>query len=133
MSLDKTAASNTCAESLAARGMAAAAKFALKRGMELIETSWPCEIGDGMVIAEDDDESLCFIVVSVDNDTEKPFPNMSYEPYRAVLESAAISFLAQKGKDYADRNLRFDHLNVKAITNDRAILRYHASCLASAM
>lgn len=125
MSLEKNQGQSGI-ENLYARGLNASTLFLRRRGMDVLEVEWVCEAGKIAFVAEEEDGGLCFIDLTV-GDSSVPMPDSLTKERRAVLEAIAMSYLAQAGKEYVNREVRFDALHVRAVNNDSALIKYHVA------
>lgn len=108
---------------LQTRALQAASKYMERRGYEIVETAWSCEVGTIDVIAKDDD-TLVFTCVKCHDAAENGLPKDEVtEARRDALERLAAKFLADY--DACDMRIRFDLVSMLVIGTDRALIRHH--------
>lgn len=111
------------------RGIKAAKQYLRRRGMEVLtDEPFECEAGTIEIIAKDEDGALCFIGVTV-AESSTPFPACKDEDRRMSLEAIAMSFLAVRGDEYVDCQVRFDRVDIRVVSDDRALIRHHINML----
>ena len=108
------------------RCMEATRKFLKRNGYEILGTDYACDAGVADVIALDDGV-LCFIGVQEGWSSEDVTPQK-----RKVWEQVAICYLAEHAANPGLDNVivRFDLINVIAVSESRMFLRHHVNALA---
>lgn len=111
------------------KGIKAAKLYLQRRGMEVLnDEPFECEAGAIEIVAKDEDGALCFIGVTV-AESSTPFPACKDEARRMLLEAIAMSFLAERGDEYVDCQVRFDRVDIRVVSDDRALIRHHINML----
>lgn len=107
----------------------AAAKFLTCRGYDILDKSWESE-GSRIDLVAQDGETIVFCDVDARKGTDKSMPVTSIEGSRERREIAAARWLeAQEGDEASDMQVRFDHIAMLTVSDDRALLRHHKDCL----
>ena len=105
------------------RAVKAASAFLERRGLEIVETAWSCEIGGIDVIAKDED-ALVFTCVTCHDAADGGLPKDDVTSERRdQLERLAARFLATT--EAIDIAVRFDLISMLIIGTDRALIRHH--------
>lgn len=105
------------------RAVKAASMFLERRGLEIIETEWSCELGGIDIVAKDDD-ALVFTCVTCRDAAESGLPKDDIsDDRREKLERIAAKFLETfEGIDVV---IRFDLISMLVLGTDRAFIRHH--------
>ena len=115
----------------AERCMEATRQFLERNGYEILGTDYACDAGVADVIALDDGV-LCFIGVQVNSGTEEGWSFEDVTPQkRKVWEQVAICYFAEHAVNPGLDNMivRFDLINVIAVSESRILLRHHVNAL----
>lgn len=103
------------------RGFEAAKKFLQRKGYIILDDDTNQDAFD--LVAEKDDV-ICFIPVAIRENTEKGFPEETFN--RSKAEVASAIWLKEHGSTLADTfQVRFDAISILVLSSDRAFLRYH--------
>ena len=113
------------------RARAAAKRFLIQRGYDILETPWvaPNRKGKFDIVAQDGDALVFVSVFARKEGLEFPEERMN----RKSAEGLALQYLASSDEDIADKPIRFDAIALVSLNNSHALLRHHVNCLGSSL
>lgn len=115
------------------KAIKAAGAFLTRRGYEVLETEWRSEDGGSIDVVARDEDAIVFCDVEARSGIEKGMPGEGGEGARERMEINAARWLSEHGDDpdNVDTTIRFDHISMLVVGEDRALLRHHINCLGS--
>lgn len=115
------------------KAIKAAGTFLTRRGYEVLETEWRSEDGGAIDVVARDEDAIVFCDVEARSGIEKGMPGEGGEGARERMEINAARWLSEHGDDpdNADIIIRFDHISMLVVDENRALLRHHINCLGS--
>lgn len=112
------------------RGREAAKSFLYRCGYTILETGWTCFAGTADIIAMEDD-TLVFVSVNVQEESEKGFPSSQVgDERRSKFEKIALAYLSEY--DQTDFPVRFDIVSIVVLGHDRAMVRHQINAFSVA-
>lgn len=115
---------------LGSRGEEAAAAYLERSGMTILDRNWNCRSGEVDIVAIDGD-ALVFVEVKTRKTDSKGTPEEAVSASKQQRYGRiARTYIEKAG--LIDPSVRFDVVAIKAISEDRALLRHHrdAFCVA---
>lgn len=126
---DVTATTETQAiETLAARGLQAAARFLERKGYQIFEKDFQGKSGSTDLIVSDN-ENLVFVEVKTCSNEDCGLPEESVtKADRKRNEKIAVEYLSTH--EVKDIEVRFDVISILVVGPDRAFLRHHINAMS---
>ena len=108
-------------------GKAAASRYLLHMGYEIIERNWKCKFGGMDVIAWDGD-TLCFIEVNTSSCYEHGFKVLNNPSDAKIdrIEKIAMEYL-KTHDECLDCHVRFDAIAIAVVGKDRAFCKHYVN------
>lgn len=115
------------------RAVEATARFAERKGYEVIDSDWRGEGGSSVDLVAMDEDTLVFIEVSAHVGSEREMPSGPSEGSRGRREVAAAKWLSEHIADdwFVNRPIRFDAVDMMVLGDSGALLRHHINCYGS--
>ncbi len=115
-------------DTLADRGIEAAARFLERQDYDILEHGWSCKSGNADLIATDDG-NLVFVEVKTRSNEDRGMPEDEIgKDARRRNEMIAIDYLAAHA--VCDVRVRFDVISILVVSEDRAFLRHHRDAMS---
>lgn len=115
-------------DTLATRGIKAAARFLERQGYDILEHGWLGKSGSADLIATDDGD-LVFVEVKTRSNEDRGMPEDAIgKNARKRNERIAIDYLATH--DFCDMKVRFDIISILVVSEERAFLRHHRDAMS---
>ena len=109
------------------KAVKAAIRFIERKGFELLEAGWTSPEGTQIDLIASDEDALVFIDVTATEYGEGGFEGGKVK--RSDLEIAAASWLAGNSPD-GEIQVRFDIIDMLAVSADRALLRHRINAFS---
>lgn len=119
---------------LAMRGHIAARNYLVRNGFRIVEDGYSCGQGEVDFVAMDGENCMCFVEVMTRfaHSSDPQFPNEALgNAKRRRLEGIAMSYL-MSNESPMNISIRFDIISIAALSEGRAVLRYHKNALEDA-
>lgn len=118
-------------ENMNERAVQAAARYLVRRGIDILDTNWK-HGGASVDIVADDGGVIVFVEVAARNGAEKGMPSDEVEGSRERREVGAGMWLADHDSErFVDVPIRFDTIAMMIISTDRAFIRHHIGTLSA--
>lgn len=116
-------------ENMNERAVSAAARYLVRRGIDVIDTNWKHGSASVDIVAEDGG-AIVFVDVTARDGAEKGMPSDDIEGSRERREVGAGMWLAEHDSErFVDAPIRFDTIAMMIISTDRAFIRHHVGAL----